>query len=52
VWAWTKHGRLGNLAAQNTDWLRDYIINELTDVREHPELLASFTEKTALPLRL
>jgi transposase len=52
VWAWTKYGRLGNLAAQNTDWLRDYIINELTYVREHPELLASFIEKTALPLRL
>jgi transposase len=52
VWAWTKYGRLGNLAAQNTDWLRDYIINELTYVREHPELLASFMEKTDLPLRL
>jgi transposase len=52
VWAWTKHGRLGNLAAQNTDWLRDYIITELSYVREHPELLASFIEKTDLPLRL
>jgi transposase len=52
VWAWTKYGRLGNLAAQNTDWLRDYISNELTYVREHPELLASFIEKSNLPLRL
>lgn len=52
VWAWTKYGRLGNLAAQNTDWLRDYIITELSYVREHPELLASFIEKTDLPLRL
>jgi transposase len=52
VWAWTKYGRLGNLAAKNTDWLRDYIITELTYVREHPELLASFIEKTELPLRL
>jgi len=52
VWAWTKYGRLGNLAARNTDWLRDYIITELTYVREHPELLASFIEKTRLPLRL
>jgi len=25
VWAWTKFGRLGNLAAANTDWLRDYL---------------------------
>jgi len=52
VWAWTKYGRLGNLAAQNTDWLRDYIINELTYVRQHPELLSSFIEKSNLPLRL
>jgi transposase len=52
VWAWTKYGRLGNLAAANTDWLRDYIINELSYVRKHPELLASFIEKTNLPLRL
>ena len=52
VWAWTKYGRLGNLAAQNTAWLRDYIVNELNYVREHPELLQSFIEKTNLPLRL
>jgi transposase len=50
VWAWTKYGRLGNLAAANTDWLRDYLINEFTYVRQHPELLASFIEKTQLIL--
>jgi transposase len=50
VWAWTKYGRLGNLAAQHTDWLRDYIINEMCYVRKHPELLASFIEKTELEL--
>jgi len=48
VWAWTKYGRLGNLAAANTDWLRDYLITELTYIRRHPELLASFIEKTQL----
>jgi transposase len=52
VWAWTKYGRLGNLAAQHADWLRDYLINEFTYVRTHPDLLASFIEKTNLPLRL
>ncbi len=52
VWAWTKYGRLGNLAAQNTVWLRDYITNEMNYVREHPELIASFIEKSNLPLRL
>jgi transposase len=50
VWAWTKYGRLGNLAAANTDWLRDHIITELMYVREHPELLASFIERTDLKL--
>jgi transposase len=52
VWAWTKYGRLPNLAADNADWLRDYIITELCYVREHPELLASFIDSTKLPLRL
>lgn len=52
VWAWTKYGRLGNLAAANTDWLRDYLITEFTYAREHPELLASFIEGTNLPLKL
>jgi len=52
VWAWTKYGRLGNLAAMNTDCLRDYLINEFTFARQHPEILASCIEKTKLPLRL
>jgi transposase len=52
VWAWTKYGRLGNLAAANVDWLRDYIITEMVYLRQHPELLASFIEKTNLPLNL
>jgi transposase len=52
VWAWTKYGRLGNLAAANTDWLRDYLITEFTYARDHPELLASFIEGTNLPLNL
>jgi transposase len=52
VWAWTKYGRLSNLAANNLNYLRDYIINEMVYLREHPELLASFIEGTGLPLRL
>src|SRR5262245_1055037 len=52
VWAWAKYGRLGNLAAANADWLRDYIITEMVYLKEHPELLTSFIEKTNLPLRL
>jgi len=50
VWAWTKYGRLGNLAAANSDWLRDYIITELGYLRKHPELLASFIDRSALEL--
>jgi transposase len=52
VWAWTKYGRLSNLAAANTGWLRDYLITEFTYARRHPELLASCIEATNLPLRL
>jgi transposase len=29
VWAWTKYGRLGNLAAAHCDWLRDYSWTEM-----------------------
>jgi transposase len=52
VWAWTKYGRLGNLAADHCDWLRDYLWTEMEYVKKHPELLASFIEGAGLPLRL
>jgi transposase len=50
VWGWSKYGRLPNLAAANTDALRDHVIDELTHLQEHPELLASFIKKTKLRL--
>jgi transposase len=52
VWAWTKYGRLANLAADNCDWLRDYLFTEFEYMKRHPKLLRSFIEKTGLPLRL
>lgn|ERR1700676_2120213 len=52
VWAWTKYGRLANLAAASTDSLRDHVIAELTYAREHPDILASCIKKTKIPLRL
>lgn len=52
VWAWTKYGRLGNLAAENADWLRDYIITELVYLKNHPEILNSFIEKPGFSLRI
>jgi transposase len=52
VWSWTKYGRLANLAAANTDWLFDHVIEALHYLRSHPEKLASFIEHTKLPLQL
>jgi transposase len=50
VWGWSKYGRLPNLAAANTDVLREHIIEEFTHLRSHPELLQSFLKKTKLRL--
>jgi transposase len=50
VWGWTKYGRLGNLAAEDTDWLRDYVIEDLVHAQQSPELLTSFMQKSTLPL--
>ena len=52
VWAWTNYGRLGNVAANNSEWLRDYLITEMCYLRQHPELLASFIDHTEIPLKL
>jgi transposase len=52
VWAWTKYGRLPNLAADNAGWLRDFIITEMAYLKRHPDILRSFIDKTHLPLRL
>jgi transposase len=52
VWGWTKYGRLANLAAASTDHLRDHLIEELVDLKQSPDLLASFIEETNLPLKL
>lgn len=50
VWNWTKYGRLANLAADNTDQLAEHVVDELMYLKQHPSLLASFVEKTELPL--
>ena len=50
VWGWTKYGRLPNLAAPDTDHLRDHVINEMTHLQQHPELLESFIAKTDLQM--
>jgi transposase len=50
VWSWSKHGRLANLAAYDTDELAEHVIAELMYLQQHPHLLASFLEHTKLPL--
>jgi transposase len=52
VWGHTKYGRLANLAAHDTQELRDHVVSELIDLRRDPKLLASFINHTNLPLRL
>jgi transposase len=51
VWGWSKYGRLANLAAQDTDQLAEWVIDELAYLQDHPQLLASFLEKTKLPVK-
>jgi transposase len=50
VWGWSKHGRLANLAANDTDALAEHVIEELMYLQQHPHLLASFLRKTKLPV--
>lgn len=50
VWSWSKYGRLANLAADNTDQLAEQVIDELLYLKQHPDLLASFVNKTELRL--
>jgi len=50
VWGWSKYGRLANLAAEDTDQLAEWVIDELVYLHDHPQMLASFLEKTKLPL--
>jgi transposase len=52
VWSWSKYGRLANLAADNTDQLAEKVIDELIYLKQHPHLLASFIDKTELPLTI
>jgi hypothetical protein len=39
-----------NLAPEDSEQLRDYVNDELLQLREHPHLLGSFIEKTRLKL--
>jgi transposase len=52
VWGWSKYGRLANLAAHNTDVLRDKVTGELASLKNNRSLLASFVQETGLGLPL
>lgn len=46
---WAKYGRLANLAANDTDDLWDWVVNELVEVKHRPDLLRGFIRQTGLP---
>ena len=49
VWSWAKYGRLPNLAAEDTDWLRDFLWEGLEPLKHRPDLLNGFIRETQLP---
>lgn len=49
VWGWAEYGRLANLAADNTDELREWVVEVLVEVKHRPDLLGGFVRQTGLP---
>jgi hypothetical protein len=49
VWAWTKYGRLANLAADDKDDLWNHVVDELAEVKFRPDLLRRFVRQAGLP---
>jgi transposase len=52
VWGWSKYGRLSNLAAFDTDELRDNVIDALVDLKYDRAMLRAFINHVNLPLKL
>jgi transposase len=52
VWGWTKYHRLPNYAPEDTRELRFRLWEELSALRERPDLLASFIRHAGIPLQL
>src|SRR5271169_3566364 len=48
VWGWTKYGRLANLAASNTEDLRQRIHQEFAVLKKNRHLLNSFVQEADL----
>jgi transposase len=52
VWGWTKYHRLPNYSPEDTRELRFRLWEELSNLRERPDLLTSFIRHAGIPLRL
>jgi len=52
VWGWSKYGQLSNLAAFDTDELRDNVIDALVDLKYDRATLKAFINHVDLPLKL
>jgi len=52
VWGWSKYGYLPNLAACDTDELRDRVTDSLCELKCDREMLRSFINHVNLPLQL
>jgi transposase len=50
VWGWTKHGRLSNLAAWDSDELWDHAVMALIDLKFQPKLLNAFLKEAGIPM--
>jgi len=52
VWAWTKYGKLANLAAEDDEVLRVHVLDALNKAKANPKTLASFLQDTELGLAI
>ena len=52
VWGWTEYHRLPNYAPEDTGELRSRLWDELSDLSQRPDVLASFIRHAGIPLRL
>ena len=50
VWSWAKYGKLSNLAAWDSDHLRENVIGALDHLSRRPDLLDAFVHDAELLL--
>jgi transposase len=52
VWSWAKYGKLSNLCPVDVDHLFDSVWDALEELKEQPQMLASFVMEAGVPLCL